>query len=145
MKKYLILGIVVAIIMGVIFVPRFILNKNDSNVKFDILKEEEIPQQIMNILPKYIAKERALSCRIDDNIYVIVTRGEKKSSGYTVSIDKITQEKIDDKTVMTVYALYSDPGVNQVVNPVITYPYVVAKTNLSELPNKIKLQVEYKR
>lgn len=144
MKKYLILGIVVVLVMGVIFVPR-LMSRSDSCVKFTVLKEAEVPQQIMNVLPRYIAKERALSCRIDKTVYVIVTRGEKRSSGFEVCVDKITQEMIDGKNVMTVHAMYKDPRPDEVVNPVITYPYVVTKTNLSKLPDKIKLKVEYRK
>ncbi|WDV45253.1 protease complex subunit PrcB family protein [Clostridiaceae bacterium M8S5] len=144
MKKYMILGIAAIIVMGAVFVPRF-MHKGDENVKFTTLTEEQIPQQIMNVLPRYIAKERALSCRIDNSVYVIVTRGEKRSSGFMVEIDKITQSVVDNKHVMTVHALYKDPTPDQVVNPVITYPYVVTKTKLSKLPDKIKLKVEYKK
>lgn len=34
------------------------------------------------MLPKYIMEERALTCKYRDDIYVIVTRGEKKVTGF---------------------------------------------------------------
>ena len=39
--------------------------------------------------------ERALACCIDDDIYVIVTRGEKPTSGFKVAVDHMTLEEQD--------------------------------------------------
>ena len=90
-------------------------------------------------------EERALSCKIGDTVYVVVTRGEKKTGGYTVDIDKITKVKTDDHFNLVVYAEYKDPSPNQIVPQVITYPYIVVKTELTELPKQIKLEVEYEK
>lgn len=143
MKRAWILILVVIIVLGIIFIPKIFFNKGDGNVSFEILDEGQIPADVNNLLPRYQAQERALSCKVDDNFYVIVTRGEKRTAGYTVTIDKIKKVKKDDKVELIVYAKYEDPKPGQMVNQVITYPTVVAKAELDELPDKIQLKTEY--
>jgi len=46
-------------------------------VSFEPIDPENIPAQINEILPNYRMKEKALVCRINDEIFVVVTRGEK--------------------------------------------------------------------
>lgn len=142
-KTWIIAAIIIIIILGVIFIPKLFLNEGDKEVKFTILNVEEVPQKLQDILPKYKAEERALACKIDDEIYVVVTRGEKNTGGYSVTIDKIVKEETDDKFNLTVYAIYTDPKPDEIVPQVITYPCVVAKTNLKELPESIALETEY--
>ncbi|MTI55494.1 MAG: protease complex subunit PrcB family protein [Geosporobacter ferrireducens] len=117
--------------------------KDDGNVAFEILSEEMIPQKVQEILPRYKALERALACKVDGDIYVIATRGEKPTGGFTVDIDRIMKVKEEDKNKLVIYVTFEDPKPGDVVTQVITYPYTVAKTNLKELPDKIELKVKY--
>jgi hypothetical protein len=73
----------------------------------------------------------------------VVTRGEKPTSGYTVKIDKIEKIREEDKFKLVVYAEFYDPKPGDVVDQVITYPYIVTKTNLKELPYRIELKTRY--
>ncbi|MTI68189.1 MAG: protease complex subunit PrcB family protein [Firmicutes bacterium] len=143
MKRVWILVLIVIIILGIIFIPRIFFNKGDDNLSFKILEENQIPEDIVNMLPKYQDKERALSCEVDEEIYVIVTRGEKRTAGYGVTIEKIEKVKTDDEVEFIVYAKYKDPKPEEIVPQVITYPTVVAKLEVDSLPDKIKLQTEY--
>lgn len=142
-KRVWILGLVVVIILGIIFIPKLIFNEGDKTVKFKVLEEKEIPKKLAEVLPAYKKEERALACEIDGEIYVIVTRGEKRTDGYTVDVEKIEKIKEDDNFNLVVYAKYKDPGANEIVPQVITYPYTVVKTKLDKLPSKIKLEVTY--
>ncbi len=143
MKRIWILALVVILILAIVFVPKLLKNEGDSEVKFKVLEENEIPEDISEILPKYMSEERALSCKVNNNIYVIVTRGEKKTAGYSVTIDKIQKVKKDNKCELIVYAKYKDPSADEIVAQVITYPNVTVKTNLKEIPDKIRLKTEY--
>ena len=69
-----------------------------------------------------------MAVRLDNKIYVIVTRGDKE---HGIEIDKITMDTIDEKTVMTVDITYKDKDES--------YPFVVAETNIDSLPDKIQL------
>ena len=91
MRKYLIAGLVLIIIIGALIVPK-IFKGSDDRVSFKTVEMEDLPIEIQEALPKYIMEERALTAKFKDDIYVIVTRGEKKSKGYMVEIDKISKE-----------------------------------------------------
>ncbi|MCG4584877.1 protease complex subunit PrcB family protein, partial [Anaerosalibacter bizertensis] len=95
MKRVYIGIIIVVVILGIIFVPKY-LNEGDKEVKFKVLKSDEVPQKLKDILPNYLSEERALSCKIEDDVFVVVTRGEKNMEGYSVAIDKIEKGKKED-------------------------------------------------
>ncbi|WZL72164.1 protease complex subunit PrcB family protein [Clostridiaceae bacterium 35-E11] len=137
----IIMVVVMVIVAGVYGVKNFI--RDDDNVAFEVLSEDMIPQKIQEILPRYKNLERALACKVEDEIYVIATRGEKPTGGYTVQIDNIDKIKEEDKTKLIVYTTFKDPQPGDIVTQVITYPYVVAKTELKNLPDKIELKVKY--
>jgi len=122
------------------FVPN--LFKGDNEVGHMVLSQEQIPEKINEILPKYKMLERALAAKVDDQIYVIVTRGEKLTAGYDVDIEKIELVKEENETKLVVYAIFKDPNPNDLVTQSMTHPYVVAKTELEELPTKIDLQIK---
>src|SRR5699024_10969140 len=94
-------------------------------------------------LPNYIMEERALTFEYDDEIYVIVTRGEKTSEGYTVDIDSIRMEPYEEKFDLVVYAKFTDPSPDEIQSQEYDYPMIIVKTNLEQLPNAIHLDVEY--
>ncbi|AOT71718.1 protease complex subunit PrcB family protein [Geosporobacter ferrireducens] len=137
-----IVAVVILIVVAGIYTLKYFM-KDDGNVAFEILSEEMIPQKVQEILPRYKALERALACKVDGDIYVIATRGEKPTGGFTVDIDRIMKVKEEDKNKLVIYVTFEDPKPGDVVTQVITYPYTVAKTNLKELPDKIELKVKY--
>ncbi|MCT4594549.1 MAG: protease complex subunit PrcB family protein [Anaeromicrobium sp.] len=142
MKKVLVLIFIMILIIGGVFMMKKIL-KGNNNVSFETVAEENIPEKIKEILPRYKNLERALACKVDDVVYVIATRGEKPTGGYTIKIDKIVKEKIDEKNKVVVYTTFKDPKAGDVVTQVVTYPYSIVKTDLDELPDTIELKVKY--
>lgn len=121
-----------------------LLGDGEDLVKFKPLEMEEVPDKIVEMLPQYVMEERALTCKYRDDVYVIVTRGEKKSLGFFVDIEKIVKEKIsDDKFDLVVYAKYIDPNPNEVLPQEYDYPTIIVKTNLKEMPEQIHLDIEY--
>ncbi|WP_246637608.1 protease complex subunit PrcB family protein [Crassaminicella profunda] len=141
-KKILIVAIVMMVIIAAIFAVKYFV-KDDDSVPFEVLSEEQIPQKIQEILPRYKSLERALACKVDGEIFVIATRGEKPTGGYAIQIDGIEKVKIDDQTKVVVYTTFKDPKPGDIVTQVITYPFVVVKTDLTDLPDKIELKVKY--
>ena len=97
-------------------------------VDFTMVQRESIPEKILDIMDKYENEERALAVKLDNKIYVIVTRGEKE---HGIEIDKITVDTVEEKTVMEVNITYKDKDKS--------HPFVVAETNLKSLPDKIQL------
>ena len=119
--------------------------KGDQSIEFTAVPEDNLPAPLLEeILPEYKQLERALACIVEEKIYVIATRGEKTTSGYTVQIDRITMEEEDGLKKMVVYALFSDPESGELLTQELTYPYDVVVTELDMLPDEIELKVEYK-
>lgn len=143
MKRYLIFALILILIMGILISPKILKNK-DQAIKFKELDKEEIPEKIKEMLPKYIMEERALVSKYRDDIYIIVTRGEKKSQGFDVSIEKIVREKHSkDKFDIIVHAKFIDPKVDEALPQEYDYPYDIVKTKLKSMPEKVHLKVEY--
>lgn len=115
------------IVLGFVFIPKLFLDTSKP-VDFTMVQRESIPDKILDIMDKYKDEERALAVRLENKIYVIVTRGEEDKG---IEIDKITVDTMDEKTVMTVNITYKEKEESN--------PFVVAETNLKSLPDKIQL------
>ncbi|MBC6695407.1 hypothetical protein H9L25_01250 [Terrisporobacter mayombei] len=127
--KGVIYGVILTlfIVLGFVFIPKLFLNTSKP-VDFTMVQRESIPDKILDIMDKYEDEERALAVRLDDKIYIIVTRGEENKG---IDIDKITIDNVDEKTVMTVNITYKKKEESN--------PFIVAETNLTSLPDKIQL------
>ena len=114
-------------------------------VAFTQLKKDEIPQTIeTDVIPEYRELERALGCLVNGKVYVVVTRGEKPTAGYDLAIEDIRLQKMEDGgSNMLVTARFEEPAAGESVSRIITYPYVVAETDLTVLPDTIELQARY--
>lgn len=144
-KRYRLVAAVIIIAGAVSMIAAFLLfNGGEKSVKFETVKENELPQDISgNVIPEYRSLERALACKVDDDVYVVVTRGEKPSSGFEVSVDRIMIEEDEGRTTLIVYALFEDPKKETAISQIITYPVEVVKTELDRLPDTIELRIQY--
>lgn len=143
LKRYIIFGLALVVIIGSLLVPK-ILKGNDGEINYKIVLKKDIPEKIKDMLPTYIMEERALSCKYEGEVYIIVTRGEKKSKGYDVEIEKIVKENDKkDKFDVRVFAEFEDPKPDEVLPQEYSYPYVVVKTKLKNIPEKIYLDTNY--
>lgn len=143
-KLFLTVIIIITISVVIIkVIPNFI-SGGDKEVTYQVLDENQIPEKINKIIPRYKMLERALAAKVEDEVYVIVTRGEKLTGGYHVDIEKIQFLKGDSEARVVVHVLFKDPNPDDLVPQVVTYPYVVVKTNLTELPPRIDLEVKQK-
>ena len=142
-KKILSVIALILFVVALLYFFRYIKGKGAKNVGFEKIEPENIPVQINEVLPNYRIKEKALVCRINDEIYVVVTRGEKNSAGFDVDIKKLTLDTADGENVLTVLAEYKDPKPGDVTAQILTYPFVVVKTDMTELPQKVVLEKEY--
>ena len=115
-----------------------------KTVKYTQLPKDKIPRTIeKDVIPEYRDLERALGCLVDGKVYVVVTRGEKPTAGYDLSIEKMKLEKSKDGSNLAVTALFTEPASDTAVSQIITYPYVVAETDLETLPDTIELIARY--
>ena len=119
--------LILFIVLGFVFIPKLFMDTSKP-VDFTMVQRESIPEKILDIMDKYENEERALAVKLDNKIYVRVTRGEKE---HGIEIDKITVDTVEEKTVMEVNITYKDKDKS--------HPFVVAETNLKSLPDKIQL------
>lgn len=138
-KLIIVLIAIVAIIAGLKF-----MDGDSGPVEFTQLTEEAIPQDITSqIIPEYRDLERALACIVDDKVYVLATRGEKPTTGYDISIGSMDLSGKDGDQILNVNVLFKDPQSGASLTQETTYPYVVAETNLTKLPQKIEMKIKY--
>ncbi len=130
MKRIVTIVAIIVFIAALLFFFRYFRGKGADNVGFDTIDPENMPRQITEVLPNYRMKEKALVAKINDEIYVVVTRGEKNTAGYEVEIDKLTLTDVNGEKVLTAQ--------------ILTYPFTVVKTDMEELPQKVILEKEYK-
>lgn len=143
-RKGIILIVMVVAVAAVAAVLAANLLKGDKAVEFKVLSENQIPQDISSqVIPEYRTLERALACVVEDKVYVLVTRGEKPTSGFEVDIDKMKLEEKNGKTNLVVYADFKDPEKEKALAQVLTYPLKVAETKLAQLPDEIELRIQY--
>ncbi|HZX21203.1 MAG TPA: protease complex subunit PrcB family protein [Clostridia bacterium] len=143
-KLFITMVLIIVIAAGLVkFIPKLIF-KNDKEVGYMVLNKEQVPEKINEILPRYMMLERALAAKVDDQIYVIVTRGQKLTAGYDVDIEKLELVKEEEETRLIVHAIFKDPKPDDIVNQAMTHPYAIVKTELKELPKKIHLEVKQK-
>jgi len=142
-KRVIIAAALIAVAVGAACYYGGIFDGSDD-VAFTKIDDDDIPEDIKsNVIPEYRTLERALACAVDDDIYVIVTRGEKPTSGYEVSVAKIVLEDNGGEENLVVYAMFTDPDAENPISQVITYPTEVVKTDLKNLPDTIELRIQY--
>ena len=143
-KKIVLISMLLAITLVAGIVVTTMIGVGEKPVGFKSVKSDSIPKALEeDVIPEYKELERALACVVGDDIYVIVSRGEKPSSGFSVKVNRMAIEKKDGKTNLVVYALFKDPDKETTISQIITYPLTVVKTELTKLPNTIELRIEY--
>lgn len=143
-KRMFIIGLILLVVI-IAFLLFLDFNNGATPVEFTVLAEDQIPHEIKaTVIPEYRDFERALACVVEDKVYVIVTRGEKPTSGFKIAIDSMDiEEDSQGKNVLSVYANFEDPNPGETLSQVLTYPLEVAETNLTALPDKIQLKAQY--
>ena len=151
-KRFLSRAAAVILVLGLLAGAGWLLAGNGAaggfaggkNVDFHQLASDQVPQAIeKDVIPEYRDLERALGCLVDGKVYVVVTRGEKPTAGYDLSIEKMKLEKTEDGQNLVVTALFIEPPDGETVSQVITYPYKVAETEMTALPDTIELRTRF--
>ena len=97
--------VMILIIGGFIVIPNMFMEQSKP-VDYTILQREAIPEKILDMMDKYVNEERSLAVKLENKIYVVVTRGNDKNHG--IEMDKIDILKQDDKNIMRVKVVYKD-------------------------------------
>lgn len=143
MKKEIVAIAVAAVVLAGLIIC-FGIYGGESRVNFEVVGEKSMPRELeAEIIPNYRDIERALACRVGDEIYILAMRGEKPTSGYEIQITELQMETRDNKNNLIVYALFADPEKPENMAQVTSYPVSVVKADLSGLPDTVELRAEY--
>ncbi|MGL4797335.1 MAG: hypothetical protein ACRDB0_01255 [Paraclostridium sp.] len=116
------------VIGGFVFIPKMFLDESKP-VDYVMVQKNEIPDKILDMMGKYENEERALAIKMDNKIYVVVTRGSDKEHGIEIQTIKMSSQ--EGKKVMKVDVVHK--------NKEESYPYIVVETNLTDLPERIEI------
>jgi len=141
-KGLFIMGLIIIVLLTAFFLVEMV--KGDETVQFEILPDADIPQEITSqVIPEYRNLERALACKVNDKVYVMVSRGEKPTSGFDLEVSRIVLEDKNGSYNLVVYAIFKDPEPGTALAQILTYPLKIAETTLTQLPDQIELRVQY--
>lgn len=90
-----------------------------TEMNFQRVQEEQLPEEVQTWLDENIIEPGKDTYAHEDKLYILVAYGEKPTAGYSVEISKV--EKSDGN--INVYSSFQDPGKDDMVATVITYPY----------------------
>lgn len=102
--------------------------KKIKDLDFTIVEEADVPEQLMKIINEKKKEPFKISYSDEDYLYIVVGYGEQPTGGYSISVDEL---------FLTSNAIYIDtnligPSENEQVTNVLTYPYVVVKTEFQD-------------
>ena len=141
-KQWIAIGVLAAVLVALVI--GFGVYGGNSQIGFDQVAEKDIPRELeAEIIPNYRDLERALACRVGDDIYVLAMRGEKPTSGYEIQITELELTTEKQKTKLIVYADFVDPANPENMARVKSYPVSVVKAEISGLPDVIELKSRY--
>jgi histidinol-phosphate/aromatic aminotransferase/cobyric acid decarboxylase-like protein len=104
--------------------------QKELTIQFKRFSINEAPLKVQEWAEPIIAQQNRTWMHFEDKTYLIVARGEKRTGGYKVKIEKVVASVGDTEVTYTI----TDPEPGQIVTQVITYPYDlgwIPKTNLS--------------
>lgn len=99
-------------------------------IPFETIKLEAESKAVQDFVTENKVKEDFLVFEQDGYLYVLVTRGEKPNSGYSVEITKITGIDGDKVRDLEVTVVKTDPKPGYFYNPVLTYRFALARVPL---------------
>lgn len=102
--------------------------KKVSDLSFIVIKEEEIPERLRELIQESKTKPFKLTYSDDNYLYLVMGYGEQATSGYSVQVKEcyLTSNAIVFKTNLL------GPSKTENVVETKTYPYIVVKIEYRE-------------
>ncbi|MFK3959625.1 protease complex subunit PrcB family protein [Pseudalkalibacillus hwajinpoensis] len=110
-------------------------NSNESNggeqmqekIAFETVKMQNAPKDVQTTVQQKWLEKSTFTIPSNDDLYIIITRGEMPTGGYSVSIDSIIKEGNE----IVVSYFYTDPKKDDMVTQAITKPIVISKIEMT--------------
>ena len=101
------------------------------DLDFTVLGVDEQPDELKQIIAEKQATPFQISYSLGGDLYIAIGYGEQKSGGYSITVD----EFYESETILYIDTTLIGPGSAENVTNVITYPYIVIKTeNIQDKP-----------
>ena len=102
--------------------------KKVSDLPFIVVKDEEIPERLRELIQESKTKPFKLTYSDDNYLYLVMGYGEQATSGYSVQVKEcyLTSNAIVFKTNLL------GPSKSENIVETKTYPYIVVKTEYRE-------------
>lgn len=110
------------------------MNKDDGNkvrdLEFSVTAEAEVPQELAQIIAEKQQSPFKLTYSDDQNLYIVAGYGKQDSGGFSIAVNELylTENSIVLDTDLIGPAKGENGGTEN------SYPYIVIKTEMSELP-----------
>lgn len=104
--------------------------EKEKDLEFTVVPEADIPDNLKTIINGRKQQEFQLTYATEDTLYLAVGYGTQKTGGYSIQIPScyLTQSHIVLKTELI------GPSEQDLVSKLESYPYVVIKTEMIDLP-----------
>lgn len=99
-----------------------------NDLDFTILKESDIPPQVMDIVEKSKETNSRQSYLDSENLYIIICYGAQPTTNYSISI----QEIYEAEKAIFISSMLMGPSKKEKVIETETYPYIVIRLDYNE-------------
>lgn len=110
------------------------MKKDDGNkvrdMEFAVVAEADIPKELVQIIAEKQQSPFKLTYSDDQNLYIVAGYGKQEGGGYSIAVNELYLT--ENSIVLDTDLIGPGKGENAGTEP--SYPYIVIKTELSELP-----------
>ncbi len=100
------------------------------DLDFTVVADTDIPQELKQVIAEKQQSPFKLTYSDDKNLYIVVGYGKQASGGYSIAVNDLYLT--DNSIVLDTELIGPDKGENTGTEP--SYPFIVIKTEMSELP-----------
>jgi hypothetical protein len=98
-----------------------------EEITFETVEMQNAPKDIQTTVQQKWLEKSTFTIPSGEELYIIITRGEMPTGGYSVNIESI--EKMNNELVVSYY--YTDPKKDDMVTQAITKPFVISKIDMT--------------
>ncbi|WP_394524747.1 protease complex subunit PrcB family protein [Lacrimispora sp. JR3] len=100
------------------------------DMDFNVVAETDIPQELKDIIGQKQQSPFKLTFSDDQNLYIVVGYGQQSTGGYSIAVNDLY---LTDNSIVLKTELIG-PEKGEVTGSEASYPFIVIKTEMSELP-----------
>lgn len=100
------------------------------DLEYTVVADADIPQELRQIIAEKQQSPFKLTYSDDKNLYIVVGYGQQASGGYSIAVNELYLT--NNSIVLDTELIGPEKGENVGTEP--SYPFIVIKTEMSELP-----------